>query len=190
MISWFTAWMSICCLVLVYHSTFMRTSVLLSPAASPEISHHTAWRTWLFIAYSDERWLYYQFSLSHLYIFSLKGWENVLFECRSERFTTPTSTCWWHLLLPWQHFNFNWNTNEAVQNVNTNHNCQICALIIMYANRGLACQLPNWSTTTYRACVPWDDLTICITYGDVNPFYLAWTWWVHTELLGCYIVSG
>ena len=26
-----------------------------SPAASPEISHRTVWRTWLFIAYSDER---------------------------------------------------------------------------------------------------------------------------------------
>ena len=29
-----------------------------SPAASPEILHHTVWRTWLFIAYSDERWLH------------------------------------------------------------------------------------------------------------------------------------
>ena len=27
----------------------------ISPAASPEILHHTVWRTWLFIAYSDER---------------------------------------------------------------------------------------------------------------------------------------
>ena len=40
----------------------------VSPAASPEVLHHTVWRTWLFIAYSAERWLYYQFSLSHLYI--------------------------------------------------------------------------------------------------------------------------
>ena len=57
-----------------------------SPAASPEILHHTAWRTWLFIAYSDERWLIYQFSLPHLYtsIF-FKGWGNVLFERGSER---------------------------------------------------------------------------------------------------------
>ena len=47
--------------------------VQISPAASPEIWHHTVWRTWLFIAYSDERWLYYQFSLPHLYIFSIKG---------------------------------------------------------------------------------------------------------------------
>ena len=32
------------------------------------IIHHTAWRTWLFIAYSNERWLYCHFSLPHLYI--------------------------------------------------------------------------------------------------------------------------
>ena len=56
-----------------------------SPAASPEIQHQTAWRTWLFLAYPDERWLYYQFSLPHLYIFSLKGRENVPFELGSER---------------------------------------------------------------------------------------------------------
>ena len=42
----------------------------ITPAASPDILHHTVWRTWLFIAYSDERWLYYQFSLPHLYIIS------------------------------------------------------------------------------------------------------------------------
>ena len=41
----------------------------ISPAASPEILYITVRRTWLFIAYSDERWLYYyQFSLPHLYI--------------------------------------------------------------------------------------------------------------------------
>ena len=41
----------------------------ISPAASPEILHHTVWRTWLSIAYSDERWLIYcQYSLQpHLY---------------------------------------------------------------------------------------------------------------------------
>ena len=56
-----------------------------SPAASQEIWHHTVWRTWLFIAYSDERWLYYKFSLHHAYNCFLKGWENTLFELRSER---------------------------------------------------------------------------------------------------------
>ena len=40
----------------------------ISPAASPEILHHTVWRTWHFIAYLDARWLYYQFSLPHLYV--------------------------------------------------------------------------------------------------------------------------
>ena len=56
-----------------------------SPAASQEIWHHTVWRTWLFIAYSDEKWLYYKFSLHHSYNRLLKGWENTLFELRSER---------------------------------------------------------------------------------------------------------
>ena len=56
-----------------------------SPAASQEIWHHTVWRTWLFIAYSDERWLYYKFLLHHSYNCFLKGWENTLFELRSER---------------------------------------------------------------------------------------------------------
>ena len=42
---------------------------------SPAILHHTVWRTWLFIAYSDNRWLYYrQVSLTSLIHFS-KGWE-------------------------------------------------------------------------------------------------------------------
>ena len=56
-----------------------------SPAASQEILHHTVWRTWLFIAYSDEKWLYYKFSLHHSYNRFSKGWENILFELRSER---------------------------------------------------------------------------------------------------------
>ena len=57
----------------------------ISPAATPEIWHHTVWKTWLFIAHSDRRWLYYQFSLLHSYNCFLKGWENTLFELRSER---------------------------------------------------------------------------------------------------------
>ena len=40
----------------------------ISPAASPDISHHTVWRTWLFTAYSDERWEHHQPSLLFLYI--------------------------------------------------------------------------------------------------------------------------
>ena len=56
-----------------------------SPAASPAILHNTVWRIWLFIACSDERWLYYQFSLSHAYICLWEGRENALFELGSER---------------------------------------------------------------------------------------------------------
>ena len=44
----------------------------ISPAASPEIFHYTVWRTWLFIAYSDERWLCYQFSLPFSALLFLK----------------------------------------------------------------------------------------------------------------------
>ena len=40
--------------------------------------NHTVWRTWLFIAYSDERLSLYQFSVTSLIRFPLKGWENVL----------------------------------------------------------------------------------------------------------------
>ena len=67
----------------------------ISPPAPPEILHHTVRRTWLFIAYSDERRLQYNFSLPYLCIFSLGGWENVLFELRSER--VKTSSCVTHL---------------------------------------------------------------------------------------------
>ena len=46
--------------------------VQISPAASPEISHHTVWRTCLFIAYSDERWLYHDYSHYLAYTFRFK----------------------------------------------------------------------------------------------------------------------
>ena len=43
--------------------------------------------------YNSEVRLYYKFSLPHLYIFSLEGWENVLFDLRNERFKlSPHST--------------------------------------------------------------------------------------------------
>ena len=44
----------------------------ISPAASPEILHHTVWRTWLFITYSDQRWFDYTTN-SHLHIWEGKG---------------------------------------------------------------------------------------------------------------------
>ena len=76
----------------------------ISPAASPEILHHTVWRTWSFMAhsqecsisnfpcsltrnitshsmknlafhsFSDKRWLYYRFSLPHLCVFWSYDW--------------------------------------------------------------------------------------------------------------------
>ena len=67
-----------------------------SPAASQEIWHHTVWRTWLFIAYSDEKWLYYKFSRHHSYNRFLKGWENTLFELRSERVKQISGGMWRH----------------------------------------------------------------------------------------------
>ena len=70
-----------------------------SPAASQEIWHHTVWRTWLFIAYSDEKWLYYKFSLHHSYNRFLKGWENTLFELRSERVNVKDLIGWFEFSL-------------------------------------------------------------------------------------------
>ena len=45
----------------------------ISPAASPEILHHT-WKTWLFIANSDEIWLYYQLFPPHLFVYHWEVW--------------------------------------------------------------------------------------------------------------------
>ena len=55
-----------------------RDQFQISPAAS-EILHHIVWRTWLFIAYSDETWLYNQILIASPIQFYLEGWENVLF---------------------------------------------------------------------------------------------------------------
>ena len=49
----------------------------ISPAASPEILHHTVRRTWLFIACSDERRIIQPITTTSLTHFSLKVWENV-----------------------------------------------------------------------------------------------------------------
>ena len=68
----------------------------ISPAASPQILHHTVGRTWLFIACSDARWLYYQLSLTSVTQFSLQGWENAVFELGSGRVKSAKNL----LLLP------------------------------------------------------------------------------------------
>ena len=59
--------------------------VQISPVASPVILHHTVWRTWLFIAYSDWKMILVPVLTTSLIHFSWKGWENVLFELGSER---------------------------------------------------------------------------------------------------------
>ena len=71
--------------VLVNPFTPKSDQVQISPAASPVILHHTVWRTWFFIAYEVDKWLYDQFSLHHSYVSLLKAWENVLLELGSER---------------------------------------------------------------------------------------------------------
>ena len=63
------------CARLPFHS---REWPVSTPAASSEILPHTVWRTWLFIAYSDERWLYYQSSPPHC-TFLFERLENVLY---------------------------------------------------------------------------------------------------------------
>ena len=78
-----------------------------SPTASQEIWHHTVWGTWLFIAYSDEKWLYYKLSLHHSYNRIFKGWEYTLFELRSERVNLqmcPTTVLFGILAFMWQIF--------------------------------------------------------------------------------------
>ena len=63
----------------------------ISPGDSAGILHHTVGRTWLFIAYSDEKRLYYQILIASFVDFSIKGWENVLFELGSERVKSSPS---------------------------------------------------------------------------------------------------
>ena len=58
--------------------------VQISHEASPEILHHTVWRTSLFIVDSDWKKIIVPILTTSLIHFSLKGWENVLFELRCE----------------------------------------------------------------------------------------------------------
>ena len=58
----------------------MRDQFQISPAASPEVLCQTVWRTWLFIAYSDDRWLILSTSHSSLkvvgrmYVWTWEWW--------------------------------------------------------------------------------------------------------------------
>ena len=47
------------------------------PCSLTRNQHHTVWRTWLFIAHCDERWLNHQFSPHHLYISFYETWLSV-----------------------------------------------------------------------------------------------------------------
>ena len=57
----------------------------ISPAVSPEILHHTAWRSWLVIALLRWKVIILPILTNSPNTFSLKGWENVVFEIGSER---------------------------------------------------------------------------------------------------------
>ena len=69
----------------------------ISPAALPEILHHTVWRTWLFIAYSDKRWLYSLppwliLSRSSCSFFSIKWW-HIDHSLHNYNDASPKMTC-------------------------------------------------------------------------------------------------
>ena len=81
----------------IIHSSIVY-SVVLTPSASPEISHDTVRRTWLFITYSDERWLYQPilttsltvyispYKIGRMYFFWTWEWKGDIFSmpcCRS-----------------------------------------------------------------------------------------------------------
>ena len=59
----------------------------ISSATWPEISHHTqwVWRTWLFIVYSDKRWLHDQSSLPHPIMHFSLGRLEVYFSNREQK---------------------------------------------------------------------------------------------------------
>ena len=86
----------------------------ISPAAPPEILHHTARRTWLFIAYLDEIWLHYQFALPHLYISPLKSSEKVLFELGSGRVNPFTPRFKKYILPTFQREMYKWGSENQV----------------------------------------------------------------------------
>ena len=129
----------------------------ISPAASPEILRHTVWRTWLFIAYSGERWLYYKFLLPHLYIFSLRGWENVLFELRSERVKKPALihnvTVWSCFICPFRAWHCNQYSSSCNQNISfCEHHLQAVNATAFF---------PNFELCPYCACFVfcfWNEL--------------------------------
>ena len=151
-----------------------------SPAASQEIWHHTVWRTWLFIAYSDEKWLYYKFSLHHSYNRFLKGWENTLFELRSESARVALYCSYWPIV-PCNPIHRREGRNEV-----TRTSCLCCLPVRESPTRGLTLSaLPQrqphpaltrssslqrfiMTRTRARSTTGWDDVQ-----GSC-PFYQTW----------------
>ena len=97
--------------------TIQEWSFQMSPAASPEILHHTAWRTWLFIAYSDERLIMLPILSTSLIHLSFKGlgecifwtWEWRLIDVAEGLFKRGVPRSWsilWILITAWAEINF------------------------------------------------------------------------------------
>ena len=116
-----------------------------SPAESQEIWHHTVWRTWLFIAYSDEKWLYYKFSLHHSYNRFLKGWENGLFELRSERVQS------WHYAYCLVCLVY-WFVNKSSRSYKS---CSMTPVMVGPAKLALNNMAQSYTVPCPQNCYPW-----------------------------------
>ena len=114
----------------------INVKILLQPHKKYD---HTVWRTWLFIAYSDEKWLYYKFSLHHSYSRILKGWENTLFELRSERVKRQVvHTVWWYISGEAAGKTWNWlGWTLIYQGASTNQKGRNCWVVLKVL-------LPTW----------------------------------------------
>ena len=64
-----TGWVKRILMCLFNPFTTKSDQVQISPAALPDILHHTVWRTWLFLAYSMADDITINFSLDHLCIY-------------------------------------------------------------------------------------------------------------------------
>ena len=137
------------------------------------------WRTWLFIAYSDERCLCYQFSLPHLYVSPWKGWENVLFELGTERdklqFGNRTTYMWDRAAVL-----------EARRATIRTRNCTTAGVqvfgshrLLFGSTRLLAGADQNFGNTrsTILATNAWDDLSCRYWYcSEIPAQWKKWSW--------------
>ena len=94
----------------------------ISSAASPVILRRTVWRTWLFISYSDERWLHNHILTASLIHFSTECWENAFFELGTATGTTVTRVPLYVLplyLCMTRTYNYDLITNTSTQRLRT-----------------------------------------------------------------------